>query len=93
MYHTIQCKSTWVRGLGFDPLPWEKKMSSKENFDPIPKKNVVQITMILIKRQYAHLYLGNIALLIIGVSAILANWDQLAIFMVFDPGNLTIGVK
>ena len=25
--------------------------------------------------------------------AILTNWDQLVIFMVFDPGNLTIGVK
>ena len=27
------------------------------------------------------------------ISAILTNWDQLVIFMVFDPVNLTIGVK
>ncbi len=26
------------------------------------------------------------------ISAILTNWDQLVIFMVFDPVNLTIGV-
>ena len=26
------------------------------------------------------------------ISAILTNWDNFVIFMVFDPGNLTTGV-